>query len=121
MEDMGSRPPEKSRVAIGFLRNSGTDNPSRSIGCPSASRGRSVLPSVNYFAENIKKKTLSGPPDGIFSISACILAHGRIQRGAGGPDPPEKSQNYKVSLLYWSGFPEKSQCYQASIQCWAII
>ena len=34
---------------------------------------------------------------------------------------PEKSQNFRVSLQYWSRSPETSQSYQANIQCWAII
>ena len=57
-------------------------------------------------------------------VLALILGcHGRIQRGAGGPDPlpPEKSQQIKVSKQYWSRSSEKSQSYKASIQCWAII
>ena len=41
--------------------------------------------------------------------------------GAGGPDPPEKSQKYRVSKQYWSGSPEKLQGYKASIQCWVNI
>ena len=28
-----------------------------------------------------------------------------------GPDPPEKSQKYRVSLHFWSGSPEESQSY----------
>ena len=52
-----------------------------------------------------------------------MIIHMRIQREGrtGGPDPPEKSQKYRVSLQYWSGSLEKSQIYQASIQSWAII
>ena len=34
------------------------------------------------------------------------------------PPPHEQSQNYRVSYVYWSGFPEKSHS-QASIKCWA--
>ena len=49
------------------------------------------------------------------------MKHARIQRGDRGPDPTEKSQNYRVSLQYWSGSPEKSQSYQASIPRSAII
>ena len=33
--------------------------------------------------------------------------------------PPEKSQKYSVSVLYWSGSPVKSHSYQANFQCWA--
>ena len=55
-------------------------------------------------------------------LLALILGcHGRIQRGTGGPEPPEKSQQIRISKQYWSRSPEKSQSYQASIQCWAII
>ena len=36
------------------------------------------------------------------------VAHVQIQRGGGGgaegPGPPEKSQKYRVSQQYWSGF-----------------
>ena len=39
--------------------------------------------------------------------------------GIGGPDPPEKSQKYRVSVLYWSGSPVKSHSYQANFKCWA--
>ena len=36
------------------------------------------------------------------------------------PPPAEKSQNYRVSLKYWTGPPEKPQsCYRARIQ-WVI-
>ena len=51
--------------------------------------------------------------------STHIYSHVRIQRG-GGP-APEKSQNYRISLQYWSGSLEKPQSYEGSIQCWAII
>ena len=46
----GPNPPVKSQVAIGFLRNSGTDPPREAIGPlgPSASRGGFVRPSVKY-------------------------------------------------------------------------
>ena len=43
----GPVPPGKSEVAIGFLRNTGTD-PSREALGPIASRGRSIRPSVKY-------------------------------------------------------------------------
>ena len=39
----------------------------------------------------------------------------------GGGPAPEKSQNYRISLQYWSGSLEKPQSYEGSIQCWAII
>ena len=41
-----------------------------------------------------------------------FLSHARIQsggQGPGPPPPPEKSQKFRVSWQYWSGFPEKSQ------------
>ena len=43
----GPDPPVKSQVAIGFLRNSGTD-PLREAMGPIASQERSVRPSVKY-------------------------------------------------------------------------
>ena len=33
-------------------------------------------------------------------------AMGGSRGGTGGPDPPEKSQKYRVSLQYWSGSPK---------------
>ena len=75
--------------------------------------------------KNMKKgevdclKRLTYVQNAMVSIFSCMRGS---RRGRGrGPDPPEKSQKYRVSLQYWSGSPEKSQSYQASIQCWAII
>ena len=47
---MGSGPPEKSRVAMIDLRNSGTDPLEKQLdpSGPIASRGRFVRPSVKY-------------------------------------------------------------------------
>ena len=53
----------------------------------------------------------------LYGLSSCADPEG----GTGGPDPPEKSQKYRVSKQYWSGSPGKSQNYKASIQCRAII
>ena len=58
----------------------------------------------------------AGPVGGGPTLAVC-----GSRGGGGGPDPPEKSQKYRVSSQYWSGSPEKSQSYQASIQCWANI
>ena len=71
MEDRGSgSPPGKSQVAIGFLRNSGTDPPpplEKQLypSGPIASRGRSVGPFVIYVDDLKNKRT---PRDGIFWI-----------------------------------------------------
>ena len=47
-------------------------------------------------------------------------SRGGGDRGSGPPPPPpEKSQKYRVSVLYWSGSPVKSHSYQANFQCWA--
>ena len=52
----------------------------------------------------------------MFTLSASMAIHGRIQRGTGGPDPPpEKSQK---NLGFFSNM---GQSYQASIQCRVII
>ena len=37
----------------------------------------------------------------MFTLSASMAIHGRIQRGTGGPDPPEKSQKYRFFLAIW--------------------
>ena len=46
--------------------------------------------------------------------SQNTIKQGRIQRGVGGPDPPEKSQNYRVSKQYWSGSPENHKATKPS-------
>ena len=53
-------------------------------------------------------------------IQIAILLHARIQRGVRIP-PLGKSQSYRVSYQYWSGFHGKSQSYQDRIQCLATI
>ena len=57
------------------------------------------------------------PNKTVNSLISCADPEG----ATGGPDPPEKSQKYRVSYQYWSRYPEKSQSYQASIQCWVIM
>ena len=50
-------PPGKSQVALGFLRNTGTDLPEKQL-VPlgqTASRGKFVWPSVKYFDDRLKK------------------------------------------------------------------
>ena len=78
----GPDSPEKSQLAIGFFRNTGTDPPSLEeqfdpLG-PNASWGRTIRPSVKYV--NITQKqneTLLGPPptppvpDGNLWIHVC--------------------------------------------------
>ena len=56
-----------------------------------------------------------------FYQSLALVSCADLKGGTGGPDPPEKSQKYRVSWQYWSRSPEKLQSYQASIQFWAII
>ena len=48
--------------------------------------------------------------------------HTRIQRGAGGLDPPPQGNHKAIGFLSnWYGSPGKLQTYQASIPCWADV
>ena len=67
------------------------------------------------FALEILRHLSSEKEKGKLSCHNRQLAyHARIQRklGAGGLDSSEKSQKYRDSYQYWSGFHEKSQSYQ---------
>ena len=52
------------------------------------------------------------------SHTSCVDPEGG---GAVFRTPIEKSQNYRVSLQFWTRSPEKLRSYRASIQCRAII
>ena len=75
-------------MVIGILRNTGTDPPLEAIGPSwSASRERSVRPSVKYI-DDLKKNIVILDPLTEISGSRHVLCHVRTQRGGqGGPDP----------------------------------
>ena len=72
--DSGSEPhPGKSQVAIGILKNNGTEPLDKQLdpSSPLAYRGRSVQPSVKYVADKKSCQEPSPAPDGIFWSCTC--------------------------------------------------
>ena len=73
---------------------------------------------LQQLSQSNKRSLVDAKTRIILEAYLLLIACADPEGGGGGaerPDtpPPEKSQNYRVCMQYWSG-------NQASIQCWAI-
>ena len=78
---------------------------------PNAKQNRFQIVTIffTFFFSIFLRQYVTCVPAGFGKVLLALIlgCHGRIQRGAGGPDPPpEKSQKFRVSKQYWSRSPE---------------